>query len=165
MREAFGDAVFDGLNHFDRKKTADIAFRDKVFLIQLTQIIHQYIIERIYRIIDEIQQHSDSVAAIVIDAPIPVEKGFLDISDEIWSVVADYENKLTRVLERDHISKEQAVARFSSQISDEEYRRLADVVIENNGSKVELRKKVRKNWICFLKRYMMQIDESTRDGI
>ena len=142
LRRVFGDAVFDAEGVFDRKKTASLVFNDQERLARLTEITHEYIIREVYcsvaaqKELNRVgcQAGKDADRIIVIDAPIPVEKGFLDIADEVWVVVSELSHRLNRVAERDGLTEEEALNRFRAQLSDEEYRKLADRVLENNGS-------------------------------
>lgn len=49
-------------------------------------------------------------------------------------MVADKEIRIKRIMERDQLSREQAIKRIEMQMSDEEKIALADTIIENNGS-------------------------------
>ena len=84
---------------------------------------------------------------IVIDAPIPIEHGFVDQSDEIWVVTASRENRISRIMERNNLTREDAERRIDSQQSDEAYIRLADEVIINEGSIEELENNVAKLFV------------------
>jgi DNA polymerase-1 len=86
------------------------------------------------------------VPVLVIDAPLPVKRGFLDNADTVWVVACDYELRLKRVLARDGISREQAEARLSAQMRDSDYIKLADLVITNNGEPEELERQIAEGW-------------------
>ena len=58
------------------------------------------------------------------------------------AIIADQETKVTRIMSRDGITREHAMARLSSQISDEELTRRCDYVIENNSDENAIRKQV-----------------------
>lgn len=79
---------------------------------------------------------------IVIDAPIPVSHGFLDLADEVWVIKAGRAQRLERVMLRDGVSREAAEARFASQLSEGEYEALADVSINNMGDLAELEREI-----------------------
>jgi dephospho-CoA kinase len=84
---------------------------------------------------------------VVLDAPLPVENGFLDVVDESWVVVANRDIRIKRIMERSKISSEEALARIKMQKSDEEYLKIADEVINNDGSVEELEKSIAKLYI------------------
>ena len=59
-------------------------------------------------------------------------------TNETILVVADRESRISRIIERDGLSREQAIRRIDMQMSDEEKIGLADTIIENNGSRDDL---------------------------
>ena len=78
----------------------------------------------------------------VIDAPLLIEAGMENICDEIWLVCANEKTRLERVMKRDNITKERAIMRFRNQMSEEQLRKYADFVIENNGDIDRLREQI-----------------------
>jgi dephospho-CoA kinase len=62
-------------------------------------------------------------------------------------VTADKEVRIKRIMERGNLSREEAIDRINSQLGEEEYKRLADVVIENNGTWEELEQNVARLFI------------------
>jgi len=142
LARAFGGWIAEG-GRFNRPQASIKAFSDKRFLGRLTEITHKYIIKEIYNRVEAIKS-SCGGAVIVIDAPIPVDKGFLDLADAVWVVSAPRGDRLGRVMRRDGIGAAAAEARFASQLPDEEYLKLADCVIENNGDLDALRQEVER---------------------
>lgn len=133
----FGNDIIKESGELDREKLASIAFGDQVKLHALNSITHKHIIVRIRDTI-ELLKSSAKWDFIVLDAPIPVEKGFLDIVDEVWVVIADRETRIKRVMDRSGFSYEDVIKRINAQMCDEEYLRIADEVINNNGTVEEL---------------------------
>lgn len=143
LTEYFGNDIIDETGELDRKKLASIAFSDPVKLHALNNITHKYITERIIGAI-EVLRSTGKRDFIVIDAPIPIEKGFLDVADEVWVVAADREIRIKRVMERSDLTYEEVISRINSQMRDEEYLRIADEVLNNNGTMEELEQAVVK---------------------
>jgi dephospho-CoA kinase len=139
----FGNDIIKESGELDREKLASIVFADKVKLHALNSITHKHVIKRIRETI-ELLKNSAKWDFIVIDAPIPVEKGFLDIADEVWVVMADRETRIKRVMDRSGFTYEAVTDRINAQMSDEEYLRIADEVIYNNGTVEELEQTVVK---------------------
>ena len=139
--EYFGREIVGESGELDRAKLASIAFGDKVKLHALNCITHKHITEKIYDTV-EILKNTGKWDIIVIDAPIPVEKGFMDLADEIWVVSADRETRIKRVMERSGFSYGNVSDRIDSQLRDEEYLKLADEVLYNNSSIEELEQTV-----------------------
>ena len=153
LERELGSLVIGDDGKFARKRVADIAFRDKNFLSILTRISHAFITRRILDILDDITKKNPG-SVIVIDAPIPIERGFLDKTDEVWVMKADYDIRLNRIITRDGIGEEEAITRINAQLSDYEYEKLADIVILNNGAYAELKEKLSIIWENTLTRHI-----------
>ncbi len=139
----FGDSIMDSNGELDRKKLAGIVFNDKVKLHALDSITHKYITKKVVENIENIKAAGKN-DIIVLDSPIPVENGFLDLVDEVWVVTANRDIRIKRIMDRNGMTQDEAVARMNSQKKDEDYIRIADNVIQNNGSLEELEKAVVK---------------------
>jgi dephospho-CoA kinase len=142
----FGIEILDDSGELDRKKLSEIVFTDIEKLEVLNTITHKYIIDRIYKEVDSAREEG-LWDIVVVDAPIPIKSGFLDVADEIWVVSADKESRIKRVMERSGYTHDEAVNRINSQLKDEEYTRIADQVIHNEGSIEDLEKDVVKLYI------------------
>ena len=66
--------------------------------------------------------------------------------DEVWVVVANEANVIKRAMARTGLPEEQIRARIRSQMSNEERIKRAQVVIHNDGTAEDLRKKVKELW-------------------
>ncbi len=142
IKKSFGDSVFNIDDTLDRSKLAKIVFSSEEKKLELERIIHK-------EVVNEIEENVKSLIAsaydgiVVLDVPIPVKRGFLDIVDRVWVVTSHDELRIKRVMERSGISREDAENRINSQLTQEEYKELAHEVIENNGSLGELKRKVK----------------------
>lgn len=142
----FGKEILDSDGELNRKKLADIVFNKSEKLTVLNKITHGYIAEEIIKAVSSYK--ADNAAdIIVIDAPIPIEHGFIDQSDEIWVVTANREVRISRIMERNGLSREDAEKRIDSQQSDEAYLSIADEIIVNEGSIEELENTVAKLFV------------------
>ncbi|KNY25224.1 Dephospho-CoA kinase [Pseudobacteroides cellulosolvens ATCC 35603 = DSM 2933] len=127
----FGNEVLDGEGQLDRKKLASIVFNDKVKLEVLNGLTHKYIIEEI---IEEIKKAREShVEVLVIECPIPIKHGFIDLVDEVYVVVADEKVRAERIMKRNNLSFDDALKRIRSQMTNDEYISIADKVIRNES--------------------------------
>ena len=125
----------------NRRKIAELVFNDKQALKKLNAIVHTKVAEEIKYAIADIEINY-SEGFIVLDVPIPVEKGFLDTADVIWVTVANNDIRAERLMARMGISEQEAMVRINNQPSNWEYESLADVVIENEKGIEELIRKV-----------------------
>jgi len=138
---AFGSDILGSDGEIDRKKLASIVFRDNSRLQLLNSLTHKYIIQEMLEKLNRIKS-TGNTDICVLDVPIPVEHGFLDTADEIWVVTASLETRIKRIMNRDNMTRQEAEQRIAAQMSQEDYIKLADLVLENDGSVHDLEKKV-----------------------
>lgn len=128
----FGDGVLDDQGQLDRKKLGSIVFDDKDKLKVLNGLTHKYIIDKIN---EEVRKARESQAEIlVIECPIPLKHGFIDLVDKVYVVIADENVRAERIMKRNNLSFGEAIKRIKSQMTNEEYKSFADVVIVNDSS-------------------------------
>ena len=82
----------------------------------------------------------------VLEAALLIEADWLPLVDEVWLVTVSPETASQRLIERNGLSAEQADSRLRSQLTNEERRPYADVVIENDGALEELNRAVDEAW-------------------
>ena len=70
---------------------------------------------------------------IILDAPLLFESGLDQKCDQVLSVIANPKEALHRIMERDHLSMEDAQKRLSSQHPAEYYIQKSDYVLTNDG--------------------------------
>jgi dephospho-CoA kinase len=137
----FGSDIIDEWGQLRRKKLAELVFNNQERLNKLNAIVHKYVSERIKDNVKE--QLSKKTEVIVIDAPIPVKEGFLDQCQQVWTVTADRELRINRIMERNGMTYEEAVSRINSQLNEQEYIAIADTVINNNDDYSTLKEVVK----------------------
>jgi dephospho-CoA kinase len=142
---AFGDKILAADGTVDRAKLGPVVFTDSSQLQRLTSIVWPRTIERIQALIAEMRAKGET-KPIVVEAAILIEANWQPMCDEVWLVRASKGRVIERI-ERDRGMKpEQTEARIRAQLSDEERRKHADYVIENEGSLEDLRGAVKRAW-------------------
>ena len=139
----FGQEVINDAFELDREKLGDIVFNNTVKLKQLEQITHKYIISAIVQEVDR-ERQKGCCEMIALEASLPVEHGFKDVVDEIWVISSNSEERIKRVMHRNSYSREDVLKRMNSQPEEKAYLKIADRVIENNGTFQELKEKIIK---------------------
>ncbi len=127
LADVFGD-ILNNDGTLNRKVLGNIVFNDKAKLIRLNEIIYPYIT---YDVIKRIEKADNSI--ILLDAPTLFESGIDYICDGIISVVCDKTLSVKRIMERDNIDEDAALARLQSQHDKSYYTEKSDYVIDNNG--------------------------------
>jgi len=129
IADFFGNEVLDEDGGLNRKKLGQIVFEDKAKLDVLNKITHKYIIEEILNEVKKARERNADL--LVIECPIPVEHGFLDVVDEVYVVVADEKVRAERIMKRNNLTFDDAMKRIRSQMTNDEYIKIADKVIIN----------------------------------
>lgn len=137
--EQFGPSIIDENGALNRKKMADRVFHDRKNLDQLSAIVHKHVLETMRQRVEALEEKNNR--AVVLDVPIPVKHGFLDLCDQVWVVWTREDLRIERLAARG-MTEEEARRRMAMQMSEEEYSARADHVIKNNKSIDDLRKNV-----------------------
>lgn len=145
--EAFGEDILNEDGTIDRRRLGDKVFADPEAVRRLNEITHPRILEAIGRRLEEYARlGEDAPPGVVIDAPLLIEAGMVDMVDEVWLVVVDQKTQIQRLMARDHFGVEQALNRINAQIPLEKKKRYADVIIDNTGSMRWTRAQVVREW-------------------
>ena len=118
-----------------RKKLGKIVFGDKQALLELNHLTHSAVKAEIVRRLEE----KPSLAAI--DAIGLFESGINELCQLTVAVTAPTEARVQRLMDREGISREYAMARIAAQPSQEEFSRRCDHVLVNDSTKETFREK------------------------
>ncbi|MDO4562618.1 MAG: dephospho-CoA kinase [Clostridia bacterium] len=137
LRVEFGSGIFNPDGTLNRRALGKIVFSDEKELHILNMITHYRIREAIETAVRESCSNF-----VVIDAALLVEAKLDTLCTFVIAVVSPRAMRLQRIMERDHIPYDDALARINSQKHDCEYAAQSDFVIINNGGVEELNRRV-----------------------
>ena len=140
LLSAFGSAILQEDGRLDRPKLGAMIFGDPELLGQSSQIQNQIIREELADRRDLLAETEDF---FFMDVPLLFELQYEDWFDQIWLVDVTKETQLSRLMTRNGLSQEEAAKRIAAQLSLQEKRKRADVLIDNNGSLEETRQQIR----------------------
>jgi dephospho-CoA kinase len=129
IRGLLGDNVFYKNSSLNKKKVADLIFKNDVLRYSLEDILHPLVFERIKIFLDKI--NGDKI--IIIEVPLLHERGYKDRFDKTITVYTNEEVALNR-LEKDGTTREEALLRLKSQLPITKKVKQSDFVIDNNGT-------------------------------
>jgi len=142
--ERYGAAVLDhpgaipgaGVAPLAVKRSAlgRIVFNDPAERLWLEQLVHPLVRARFDQ---ELAAGADA-PVLVLMVPLLFEAGLTGLCSEVWLVDCDEDQQLQRLIARDHCSEAEARARIAAQWPLEQKRPLADCLLNNSGSPVEL---------------------------
>lgn len=141
---AFGSGVLNQDGTLNRGALGQIVFADPQARRTLEAITHPAIKSLAREKLARLEQAGVETAFYV--APLLFEAGTAARFSEIWVVYLDRETQLKRLMARDGLDREQALARIASQMPMEEKKRLGQLVIDNAGSREELEAQVLRIW-------------------
>lgn len=130
LLSAFGLAILQKDGRLDRPKLGAMLFGNPQLLAQSSQIQNQIIREELAGRRDLLAETED---IFFMDIPLLFELQYEDWFDQIWLVDVTKETQLSRLMTRNALSQEEAEKRIAAQLSLQEKRNRADVLIDNNG--------------------------------
>jgi len=142
--KTFGKRILAADNTIDRKKLGIIVFNNPAELKRLNAIVHPRMFDKAKQRIEDCRRKGAKV--VILDAPILFETNWTPLVDEVWVVVSNQANVIKRAMARTDLPEEQIRSRIRSQMSNEERIKRAQVVIPNDGTVADLRKKVAALW-------------------
>jgi dephospho-CoA kinase len=144
--QQFGTKVLGDDKEIDRKKLAEEVFGDPRKLEQLERIMHPRVVARVL----EARSMLPDDAVLVVEAIKLLDSSIRNAFDQIWVVVAPREAMIERLRERG-VPAAEAEARLRHQRGEDEFRKAANVVIENAEDREATRDQVRAAWDALAK--------------
>lgn len=130
VREAFPNC-FNG-DQLNRPALGREIFHDDAKRQRLNQLMHPAIREEM---VEELKRYEEAGETVVIfDIPLLFEGTMRDLVDYTVVVYCREEIQLMRLMERNGLTKEEALARIHAQMPIEEKKQQADFLINNNGA-------------------------------
>lgn len=126
--DEFGkDILKNGI--LDRKELAERAFANEERTKKLNAITHPEITR--LTVLEIHKAQGEKARAAVIDAPVLFESPLTGFCDKVICVTADEKERTKRIIKRDSLTREQALARIKAQKNEEFYKENSDYIIEN----------------------------------
>lgn len=142
----FGPEILARDGSVDRAALARVAFSSPERASALDAIMFPLIIDRAERLLDEMASADEPPIAVVIEIPLLVEApDFADIADVVVAISAPVEARMERAVERG-MHEDDVTRRIAVQATDQQRAALADVVIENTGTRERFLAEVDEVW-------------------
>jgi len=146
--ERFGREILAESGHLDRAALAGKVFGDAQALAALNHIVHPAVGVEMMRRIDA-QRNSQRV--VVLDVPLLAENPRFGLGG-VLVVDLDPAIAVQRLVEQRGLNAQDAQARISKQASRQQRRAIADWIVDNSGSRLDLARQVGAawQWMCSL---------------
>jgi dephospho-CoA kinase len=137
--DAMNQEVYDtfglsGKNAQDRVLLSDMVFHSEPKRALLNSIVHPYV----FKEVEKEKAFYQNYPLIVIDMPLLFEVGYQKEVDHTVLIYVDQQTQINRLRTRNGYKTKDALARIHSQMPLSEKKRLADYVIDNRGTLIDL---------------------------
>ena len=132
VAEAFGSEYLTDAGELNRPKVSELVFHDKQALKTLEGILHKIVWENAESFLKTQRELGAKIA--VLDVPLLIETGWHKQVDKVWLVAVSRRQQIERAMLRSGMTEAEVVARIDAQMSLEEKKKYADVVLDNSGS-------------------------------
>ena len=153
IRKTFGSDVFEEDGSLNRQKLGALIFSNAENRQKLDELLQPLIKIMILEEIEEYRQKGENM--IVLDLPLLFEKQYEELCEEIIVVYVPRELQLERLMKRNQYTKQEALSRIDSQLSIEEKRKRATVLLDNQGTIQQLYQQV-EQWLVETKNDILQ---------
>ena len=135
--QRYGDVVKDQLANeqptINRSALSKIIFTDSKERMWIEKLIHPIVQKRLEQEVNK--QKNEPILALII--PLLFEANLTALCSEVWVVNCDQDQQLKRLMQRDELTKDEAMLKIKAQWPLKEKIHLADVVINNTGGVME----------------------------
>ena len=142
VAEAFGSEYLTSEGEMDRAKISQLVFSDKEALKTLEGILHKIVWDEAEAFLAEAREQKAKLA--VLDVPLLIETKWHERVDLVWLVAVSKEQQIKRAMIRSGMTEEEVKARIAAQMSLEDKKKFADVVLDNSGALEETLEQVHK---------------------
>jgi dephospho-CoA kinase len=142
--DAFGQDIVAADSTIDRKALGAKVFGDAAQRKRLEGIVWPWMRATMEGRLAALR--AEGVPVVVLEAAVLIEADWTPIVDEVWLVAVEPATARERIVQRNGLTPEQADQRIGAQLSNDERAKHAQVIIENNGTLEELRRRVDEAW-------------------
>ena len=138
--QRYGNIVVNEDGQLNKKLIADIIFNNESERLWVNSVAHPMLLNRARDFLTQCADDGEFLA--VLEVPLLFEAGWDNLVDEVWAVHIPRKMQIKRLMARDGITRQEAEARISAQMSADEIAARADVVIDNSQLKIKIRKQI-----------------------
>ncbi len=133
----YGEQILLQDGNLNRQNLGEIIFSNSEERLWVEGLIHPYVRDRFVT-----EMKSLPVKTLICVVPLLFEANLTNFVTEIWVVSCQEKQQLERLMQRNHLTLEQAQARINSQMPIGEKIARADVVLDNSSTLEELLRQI-----------------------
>jgi len=147
IMQLMGSTVFNDNGSLNKKRVAEVIFKNASLRYSLEDILHPFVFEKIKHFVEKMNVHDN---ILIIAVPLVYERRYEDRFDKIIVVHTTEETALKR-LGKKGVPKKDAFLRLKAQLPITDKMKRADFLIDNNGTLTETKMQVEKLYKKLLK--------------
>jgi len=140
IRKMLGPEALNSDRRLNKRVVADIIFHNKAVRKKIEALLHPLVFKAME---DAIKKIKPDDCVVIIEVPLLFEGGFQKRFDRTITVCTNQRTALSR-LKKAGVSRKDALARLHAQMDIRKKKRLANYIIENNGTRQQTMAQVRK---------------------
>lgn len=121
----------------DRPLVAQYIYSDEGLRIAMDDIVHPAVQEEVLRQIKKAQE--EGFDYFFLEAALLIETGYKDVLDELWYIYASSEVRINRLMASRGYTHDKCESIIAKQLSDEEFRKNCDFVVDNSFDEKHVR--------------------------
>lgn len=129
--DAFGSDYLTSTGELDRAKLSELVFANKQALKILEGILHKVVLANMHQFIADCGTKKYDL--VVLDVPLLIETGWHEFVDYVWLVAVSRSQQIERAMLRSQMTKQEVIARIDKQMSLEDKKKYADIILDNSG--------------------------------
>lgn len=140
LTRVFGTAILNPDQSLNRRALGSLVFNDQEKLDELNSTMQPLIRDEIWR---QVNLYKDrQFPYIILDVPLLFEADYARDCDLVIVVAVDRAVQIQRLMKRNGYSRNEAEQRINAQMPLAKKKQLADILIDNNGNREELKRQV-----------------------
>lgn len=140
IRMLLGPRILNADRSLNKGAVADIIFHNKTARRKIEAFLHPLVFQAMEALIKMLKPHD---CVVIVEVPLLFEGGFQKRFDRTVAVYTSQKTALAR-LRKAGVSRKDALARLHAQMDIREKKRLADYVINNNGTRQQTMAQVKE---------------------
>ncbi len=141
--EVYGNEILMDDGTIDKKKLAEIAFKNSASIQKINGLTHPLICNAIVKEMEKIEK-SGKYEFLFLETAILEESGMSDECDWVWYIHAPDEVRIERLMASRGYSRQRCKAIMKQQMEEEKFYKIADYVIENGGDFEETKAQIHR---------------------
>ncbi len=146
--ELLGGEIVGADGEIDKAAMADKIFADPKLLDKVNAIVHPAVREYLLDKLGQARENPE-LELFFVEAALLIEAGYRELVDEMWYIYADESVRRRRLKSARGYGNEKITRIMGSQLTEEEFRRASDFVIDNSGALEDSYRQINKKLEAF----------------